>query len=114
MGRARSMPCVISNYSNVSSDLGTWMFYIVLRIVPLTLKVREKIRQSFVTDLTKFRNFFIRQSVCFVSQSTGRKPPYDISFTAPRSFVFGLTHRVRSGSRDDCACMAPGSARVVG
>ena len=44
----------------------------------LTLKVREKFRRSFVTDLTKFRHLFIRQPVGFVSQSTGRKPPKDI------------------------------------
>jgi hypothetical protein len=29
----------------------------------LTLKMREKVRRSFVTDLAKFRHLFIRQSV---------------------------------------------------
>ena len=30
MGRARSMPCDISNYSNVSSDLGSWYLDVLL------------------------------------------------------------------------------------
>jgi hypothetical protein len=32
----------------------------------LTLKMREKVRRSFVTDLAKFRHIFIRQPVGFV------------------------------------------------
>ena len=72
MGRARSMPCDISNYSNVSSDLGSWYLDVLL---------------------------FFGFSRSNISLHARR---------ARTSFVFGLTHRVRSGSRDDCACMAPG------
>jgi hypothetical protein len=41
----------------------------------LTLKVREKVRRSFVTDLAGFRHLFIRQPGGFVTRSTGSKSP---------------------------------------
>ena len=58
-----------------------------------TLKVREKVRRSFVTDLAKFRHLFIRQSVGFVTESTGSKSPYYIAhyfeFCAAQALVAG-------------------------
>ncbi len=37
----------------------------------LTLKMREKVRRSFVTDLAGFRHLFIRQPEGFVIRATG-------------------------------------------
>jgi hypothetical protein len=104
------MPCVISNYSNVSSDLGTWMFYCSSDRSSDTESAR-KISSKFVVSSLTSLSFVIsllgNQCVSSVSLPVVNLRMI-ISFTAPRSFVFGLTHRVRSGSRDDCACMAPG------
>ena len=36
-----------------------------------TLKMREKVRRSFVTDLAGFRHLFIRQPEGFVIRATG-------------------------------------------
>ena len=44
-----------------------------------TLKVREPVRRSFVTDLAKFRHLFIRQPGGFVTRVTGSKSPKDIA-----------------------------------
>jgi hypothetical protein len=44
----------------------------------LTLKVREKFRRSFVTDLAKFRHLFIRQPIGFVTRATGPDLAYYI------------------------------------
>ena len=45
-----------------------------------TLKVREPVRRSFVTDLAKFRHLFIRQPGGFVTRVTGSKSPKDIAY----------------------------------
>ena len=43
-----------------------------------TLKMREKVRRSFVTDLAGFRHLFIRQPGGFVIRATGTQSPYYI------------------------------------
>ena len=43
-----------------------------------TLKMREKVRRSFVTDLAGFRHLFIRQPGGFVIRATGSRSPCNI------------------------------------